>query len=116
MAIAYLLLNIFFGIRLFVIYLFYGFALIIGICLLIDATKDAATNVCMYFVQTVFFQAIIVLYFSACILIIKALNMPIIGEGLMYVIMLIGSIFLATKLMLGTKVIRWATRTTSNIT
>lgn len=115
MAIAYLILGFFFSIRILVIFLFCGFAYLIGIALLIDYTNEAATKVCAYFVQTVFFQFIIVLYFSACILIIKAIVNPSDTQGLltMYTVMLIGGIYLSIKLMFGTQVIRWAGKTAS---
>ena len=109
MAFSYLLLGLFFGARILIIFLFYSFALIVGLCLLIDPTKKVAMNTCAYFVQTVFFQFIIVLYFTASILIIKSLTLPSEAmNGLMYFIMMIGGLILAIKMMLGTGVIRWA--------
>lgn len=109
MAIAYLVLGFFFSIRILVIFLFCGFAYLIGIALLIDYTNEAATHVCAYFTQTVFFQFIIVLYFSACILIIKSIVDPIDHDGqkIMYTVMLLGGIYISIKLMFGTKVIRY---------
>lgn len=115
MAISYLVLGFFFSIRILVIFLFCGFAYLVGIALLIDYTNEAATNVCAYFVQTVFFQFIVVLYFSACILIIKAIVNPMDydGQQIMYTVMLLGGIYISIKLMFGTKVIRWAGKTAS---
>jgi len=109
MAISYLVMGIFFSLRTLILFLFCGFALIIGFCLLIDFTKESAIGLCAYFVQTVFFQFFIVLYFSACILIIKTVTAPIYasGEETMYMIMLLGGVYIAIKMMFGTKVIRW---------
>jgi len=110
MGLGYLFLAAFFGLRILIICLFYAFAFIIALCLMIDYTKQSAENVCAYFVQTVFFQFIIVAYFSVCILLINALSFPPDFERWMYVLMLIGSVYLAIKLMIGTSVIRWAGR------
>lgn len=112
MALCYLVMGFFFSIRALIIFLFVGFALIIGFCLLIDFTNEAAVNLCLYFVQTVFFQFIIVLYFSACIMIIKTLNSPQPqAEATLYVVMLLGGVYLGIKMMIGTKVIKWAGKT-----
>ena len=108
MAIAYLIMGFFFSARILIIFLFYSFALLIGFCLLIDHTKSAACGLCAYFVQTVFFQFIIVLYFSASIMIIQTIVDPLnpSGQMVMYTVMLIGGVLLAIKLMLGTGVIK----------
>ena len=115
MAVCYLVMGIFFSLRTLILFLFCGFALIIGFCLLIDFTKETAIGLCAYFVQCVFFQFITVLYFSACIIIIKEVTSPIYpgGEETMYFVMLIGGVVLAIKLMCGTKVIRWVGNRTS---
>ena len=109
MALCYLVMGFFFSLRILVLYLFCGFALVIGFCLLIDFTKETAIGVCTYFVQTVFFQFIIVAYFSVSILIIKTVTptLPYSTEGTMYLVMLLGGVYIAIKMMLGTKVIRW---------
>ncbi|MCK5225132.1 MAG: hypothetical protein KAQ89_00285 [Planctomycetes bacterium] len=109
MAISYLFMGIFFSLRTLILFLFCGFALIIGFCLLIDFTKESAIGLCAYFVQTVFFQFFIVLYFSACILIIKTVTVPLYasGEETMYLVMLLGGVYIAIKMMFGTKVIKW---------
>lgn len=109
MALSYFFMGIFFSLRTLILFLFCGFALIIGLCLLIDFTKESAIGLCAYFVQTVFFQFFIVLYFSACILIIKAITNPILpdGERTMYLVMLLGGVYLAIRMMFGTRVIRW---------
>ena len=109
MAISYLFMGIFFSLRTLILFLFCGFALIIGFCLLIDFTKESAIGLCAYFVQTVFFQFFIVLYFSACIMIIKTITAPMYqsGEETMYLVMLLGGVYIAIRMMFGTKVIRW---------
>jgi len=109
MAVCYLVMGIFFSLRTLILFLFCGFALIIGFCLLIDFTKDAAIGLCAYFVQTVFFQFIIVLYFSACIVIIKTVTDGVYqgGEETMYMVMLLGGVYIAIRMVFGTKVIRW---------
>jgi len=109
MAVCYLVMGIFFSLRTLILFLFCGFALIIGFCLLIDFTKESAIGLCAYFVQTVFFQFFIVLYFSACILIIKTVTASLYasGEETMYMVMLLGGIYIAVRMMFGTKVIRW---------
>lgn len=109
MAISYLFMGFFFSLRILILFLFCGFALVIGFCLLIDFTKESAIGLCAYFVQAVFFQFFIVLYFSACILIIKTITAPIYqsGEETMYLVMLIGGVYIAIKMMFGTKVIRY---------
>lgn len=109
MAISYLFMGIFFSLRTLILFLFCGFALIIGFCLLIDFTKESAISLCAYFVQCVFFQFFIVLYFSACILIIKTVTIPLYasGEETMYLVMLLGGVYIAIKMMFGTKVIKW---------
>ena len=108
MAISYLFMGIFFSLRTLILFLFCGFALIIGFCLLIDFTKESAIGLCAYFVQCVFFQFITVLYFSACIVIIKTLTdgHPD-NEMFMYLVMLLGGVYIAIRLMFGTKVIRY---------
>ena len=115
MAIAYMIMGFFFSLRILIIFLFCGFALIIGFCLLIDYTNETAVNLCAYFVQTVFFQFIIVLYYSACIMIIKAVVSPIDVNGLalMYTIMICGGVYLGIKMMFGTGVIKWVGKTAS---
>ena len=112
MAIAYACMGFFFSIRTLVIFLFVGFAFIVGVCLLIKYTHDAAMGACAYFVQTVFFQFIIVLYFSACIIIIQEVTTPIYpaSESTMYIVMVIGGVLLGIIMMFGTKVIRWTGR------
>ena len=109
MAVCYLIMGIFFSLRILVLYLFCGFALVIGFCLLIYFTKETAISVCTYFVQIVFFQFITVTYFSISILIIKEVTSHIdpLGQMLMYTVMLLGGVFIAVKMMLGTKIIRW---------
>lgn len=109
MAISYLFMGIFFSLRTLILFLFCGFALIIGFCLLIDFTKESAIGLCAYFVQTVFFQFFIVLYFSACILIIKTITTPLYasGEEIMYMVMLLGGVYIAIRMMFGTGVIKW---------
>ena len=117
MAIAYLFLGIFFSLRTLVLFLFCGFALIIGLCLLIDFTKESAISLCVYFVQATFFQFFIVLYFSACIVIIKEVTTPLYasGEETMYMVMLLGGVYLSIKMMFGTSVIRWVGNTTAKL-
>ena len=109
MAVCYLVMGIFFSLRTLILFLFCGFALVIGFCLLIDFTKETAIGLCTYFVQTVFFQFIIVLYFSACIMIIKTITAPMYqsGEETMYLVMLLGGVYIAIRMMFGTKVIKW---------
>lgn len=108
MALSYLFMGIFFSLRTLILFLFCGFALLIGFCLLIDFTKESAIGICAYFVQTVFFQFFIVLYFSACIIIIKTVTQghPD-NEMFMYFVMLLGGVYIAIRMMFGTKVIRW---------
>ena len=55
---------------------------------------------------------IIVLYFSACIVIIQEVTTPIYpeGESVMYVIMVLGGCILGLIMMVGTRVIKWAGR------
>lgn len=115
MAIAYLIMGFFFSMRTLVMFLFCGFAFLVALCLLIEYTKEAAVNVIAYFVQTVFFQFFIVLYFSASILIIKAVVNPldIIGLETMYTIMIIGGVYLGLKMMWGIGVIRYVGKTTA---
>lgn len=110
MALAYLAMGFFFSIRTLILFLFCGFAFLVGLGLLIDFTKETAIGLCAYFVQIVFFQFFIVLYFSACILIIKTVVSPLdpANQTLMYVIMIIGGVYLGIKLMFGTGVIRFA--------
>lgn len=109
MGFGYILLGFFFTIRTLVIFLFCGFAYLVGLGLLIDFTHETCMKICAYFVQCVFFQFIMVIYFSACIMIIKAIvpavNVP--GQTNMYLVMILGGVYLAIKLMLGTKVIRF---------
>ena len=109
MAICYLFMWIFFILRILVLYLFCGFALVIGFCLLIDFTKETAISICTYFVQIVFFQFITVLYFATCVLIIKEVTHPldIYCQRMMYTVMLLGGVYIAIKMMFGTKVIKW---------
>lgn len=117
MAVSYLVMGFFFSARTLVLYLFCGFALLVGFGLLIDYTKDTAIGICAYFTQTVFFQFIIVLYFSACIIIIKTI-IPA-GEPdtqtIMYLVMLLGGIYLGVKMMFGTKVIRFVGKTAAHL-
>ena len=112
MAIAYLFMGFFFSIRTLVIFLFVGFGFLIALALLISFTHDAAMGLCAYFTQTVFFQFIIVLYFSACVVIIQEVTTPIYpdSEETMYTIMIFGGVLLGIKMMFGTKVIKWAGR------
>lgn len=117
MAIAYLILGFFFSMRILILYLFCGFALIIGLCILIDYTNEAALKLCAYFVQIVFFQFIIVLYFSACILIIKAIN-TVAGtteDSTMYTVMILGGVYISIKMMFGTGVIQWAGKSAARL-
>lgn len=109
MAICYLFMGFFFSLRILVLYLFCGFALVIGFCLLIDFTKETAISICTYFVQIVFFQFITVAYFAVSVLIIKEVTNPldINGQMMMYTVMLLGGVFIAVKMMFGTKVIKW---------
>jgi len=113
MGVSWLCMGFFFSIRILILYLFCGFAFIIGLCLLIDYTKDTAAGLCAYFVQIVYFQFFTVLYYSACILIIKEVTSPTYpaGEQTMYVVMIIGGVYIAVKMMFGTKVIRIVGRT-----
>lgn len=115
MAVAYMVMGFFFSLRTLIIFLFCGFALIIGFCLLIEYTNEAAVNICAYFVQTVFFQFFTVLYFSACILIIKAVipATQVDSLTLMYTIMICGGVYLGIKMMFGTGVIKWVGKTAS---
>lgn len=117
MAIAYGVMWFFFSVRTLVIYLFCGFALIIGLGLLVDFTKEKATDICAYFTQAVFFQFIIVLYFSSCILIIKEITSPLDfdGQSVWYTVMIIGGVYLGIKMMFGTGVIRFAGRAASRL-
>ena len=108
MALCYLVMGFFFTLRTLILFLFCGFALIIGFCLLIDYTKESAIGLCAYFTQVVFFQFITVLYFSASILIIKALSHGAHdSDMLMYTVMLLGGVYLGIKMMFGTKIIRF---------
>ena len=109
MAVCYLVMAFFFAIRTLFLYLFCGFALVIGFCLLIDFTKETAISMCTYFVQITFFQFITVGYFSASILIIKEITTPLHPDSqmLMYTVMLLGGVYIAIKMILGTKIIRY---------
>ena len=121
MALSYGCMMIFFGFRTLVIGLFFGFAFIIGLCLLIEPLRKSAETVCAYFVQIVFFQFIIVAYFSLCILIINATTpttyIPSVVQPshFMYLIMIIGGIYIGIKLMFGVKVIKWAGKTVGRL-
>ena len=110
MALSYLILGFFFTMRTLVIYLYCGFAYLIGLASLVDCLYDTSAKITAYFTQTVFFQFIVVLYFSACILIIKALVHPTDdgGKQIMYTVMLLGGIYISIEMMYGTKVIQWA--------
>lgn len=107
MALAYLFMGFFFSMRILFIYLFCGFAFLIGLGLMIDCVKDSATGLCAYFVQTVFFQFLVVIYFSASILIIKSLPVYATCEATMYLVMILGGVYIAIKMLFGTKVIRF---------
>ena len=117
MAIAYLIMGFFFSIRTLVLFLFCGFAFLVGLALLIDFTKESAIGLCAYFVQAVFFQFFAVLYFSASIWIIKATVSPfdISGQTTMYVVMILGGIYIGIKMMFGTGVIRFAGKTAARL-
>lgn len=113
MAIAYLIMSVFFGIRLIVICIFAGLCILVGLCLLIDATKGAAVSAWLYFIQMVFFQFIMVIYFSLAVLVIIALKPLMVVpqlESLLCLSMLLLAVFLAIKLIFGTSVIKWAGR------
>ena len=121
MALAYGFMMIFFGLRTLVIGLFFGFAFIIGLCLLIEPLQESAETICAYFVQTVFFQFIIVAYFSLSILIINATTSFTHTTSMappshfMYFIMVAGGVYLGIKLMFGVKVIKWAGKTVGRV-
>jgi len=111
MAVAYGFMMVFFGLRTLVIGLFFGFAFLIGLGLLVPPIKQTAENICAYFVQIVFFQFIIVAYFSVSVIVIKSLELPSTNELFMYTIMLFGGVYLGIKMMFGTGVIRCAGKT-----
>lgn len=124
MALCYLLMCMFFLWRLLEVFLFCAFGYAIAIMFLSDSTKEKAEDLCMRFVQTVFFQFIMVLYFSASVQIIKALIDPVYSltvaysfaarmEMSLYVAMMLGGLYLGFKMMFGTKVIRWVGRKAS---
>lgn len=117
MAVAYGVMWFFFSVRVLVIYLFCGFAFLIGIGLLIDFTNEKAVNICAYFVQTVIFQFVIVLYFSSCIFVIKEITSPLDfdGQAAWYTVMIIGGVYVGIKMMFGTKVIRFAGKTAARL-
>lgn len=106
MALAYLGMSLFFALRILVIFLFTSFALLVGLCFLIDNLRDTATNLTLYFIQTVFFQFVIVLYFGAAIVIIQALDVPGQFENLLYIAMLFLGVWIGLKMMIGTAVIK----------
>ncbi|MGP8322446.1 MAG: hypothetical protein ACT6FG_00395 [Methanosarcinaceae archaeon] len=117
MAIAYLFMGFFFMIRTLILFLFCGFAFLVALGLLMEFTKESAINACAYFVQTVIFQFFIVLYFSASVLIIKALptSSDFDVQTTMYTVMIIGGIYIGIKMMFGTGVIRFAGRTAARL-
>jgi hypothetical protein len=115
MAVAYGFMMFFFGFRMLIIGLFFGFAFLIGLGLLIEPVRHTAETICAYFVQIVFFQFIIVAYFSLSILIIKSLDTMGSNESFMYFIMICGGVYLGIKMMFGTGVIRWAGRTAARV-
>ena len=105
MGIAYLGLSLLFGYRSLVIFLFTSFALLVGACYMIDATRQAAVSVSYYFVQVVFFQFINLIYFSAAILIIQSMNLPLPGQPILYLVMILASFYIAFKMLIGLNVI-----------
>lgn len=120
MALCYLAMLLFFLWRLLEIFLFCGFAYLIALMFLSDHTKEKAEDLCMRFIQTVFFQFFIVLYYSACIRIIKTLtdsvySVDVVGiadklEMAFYIVMMLGGVYISYKMMFGTKVIKWVGR------
>ena len=110
MAVAYLGMSLLFGYRILVIFLFTSFALLVGACFMMDVTRQTAIGLVLYFVQTVFYQTINIIYYTASILIIQSLNIPFPFAGVMYLVMILMGIVIGIKMLFGTSVIRWAVR------
>jgi len=95
MGIAYALLYLCFVYRAVVIVMFAGLSLLAGILLIFPPTSHIGWKMHLYFIQLVFFQLVVVLWYGCCIIVAYA--MPPVFMDAIYQIMVLISIWLSYK-------------------
>lgn len=98
---AYFLLSFFYAWRILVIFLYAIFAELILLCLVFDSTRKFGENITKYFIQTVFFQFIMMCYFVACIMIISLFPYIPQVQISLYLVMVLASVIIAFRLTWG---------------
>lgn len=105
MGIAYALLYLCFVYRAIVITMFAGLAPLIGLATIFPPTSNIGWNLHMYFIQMVFYQMIVVLWYSCCVIIVSA--MPQFQDAI-YQIMVFISIWISYKFLFRIDFVRGA--------
>ena len=110
MAVCYFFMNVFFAWRMLVIGVVTSFALIFGVMLVYDSTKNIARGIFSYFISMVFLQSIICGVTSVGIKIIQGLGLAPDQQIIMYLILTFLLIVIALMVCLGIHRAIWGTK------
>lgn len=108
LGLAYGVLMLCFYFRTLIILFWSGFGVLIGLLLIPKKTQDWALNAHYYLIQIIFFQFAIVGWYSFCIILIQ--GVPLDMQKIMYLIMVLVSVYFSYKFIFGINIIKAAGR------
>lgn len=110
MAVCYFIMSIFFLWRMLIIGIVTSFALVFGVMLVFDSTRNIAKGIFSYFVSMVFMQSIICGATAAGIRIIQASNGSADSEMLRYLSLILLLVVIALLMCLGIHRVIWGAK------
>jgi hypothetical protein len=114
LGLAYGVLMLCFYFRTLIILFWAGFGVLIGLLLIPKKTQDWALNAHYYLIQIVFYQFAIVAWYSFCIILIQ--GVPFEMQKVMYLIMVLVSVYFSYKFIFGINIIKSAGKAAKYVT